>query len=122
MTGRKGQRKRFWSDEEKRSICRQTRAPGVSVAQVARRYAMNSNLIFTWLRDPRFTPAEVDAPGDSGDSNLFLPVEIVGSVAEPEPGPDLETHGPAGDMEELTGLRRSTRSTRNCRPKSACHR
>ena len=97
MTGRKGQRKRFWSDEEKRSICRQTRAPGVSVAQVARRYAMNSNLIFTWLRDPRFTPAEVDAPGDSGDSNLFLPVEIVGSVAEPEPGPDLETHGPAGD-------------------------
>jgi transposase len=67
------------------------------VAQVARRYAMNSNLIFTWLRDPRFAPAEVDAPGDSGDSTLFLPVEIVGSAAEPEPGPDLETHGPAGD-------------------------
>ena len=34
--GKKGQRKRFWSDEEKRSICRQTRAPGVFVAQVAR--------------------------------------------------------------------------------------
>ncbi|MFT3688357.1 hypothetical protein [Paenirhodobacter sp.] len=51
-------------------------------------------LIFTWLRDPRFTPAEVDAPDASGDGTLFLPVEIVGSTAEPEPGP--ETHGPAG--------------------------
>ena len=58
---------------------------------------MNSNLIFTWLRDPRFTPAEVDAPDDSGDGNLFLPVETVGSTAGPEPGPDLETHGPTGD-------------------------
>ena len=97
MTGMKGQRKRFWSDEEKRSICRQTRAPGVSVAQVARRYAMNSNLIFTWLRDPRFAPAEVDAPDDSGDDTLFLPVEITGVAAEPDPGADLEVQGPTGD-------------------------
>jgi len=93
MTGMKGQKKRFWSDEEKRSICRQTRAPGVSVAQVARRYAMNSNLIFTWLRDPRFAPAEVDVPGDPGDGNLFLPVEITGLAAEPDPGSDPEVHG-----------------------------
>lgn len=32
--------KRLWTDEEKWSICFQTTAPGVSVAQVARRYAM----------------------------------------------------------------------------------
>lgn len=97
MTGMKGQKKRFWSDDEKCSICRQTRAPGVSVAQVARRYAMNSNLIFTWLRDPRFAPAEVDAPDDPGDDTLFLPVEITGVAAEPDPGSDLEAHGPTGD-------------------------
>lgn len=65
MAGKRGQRKRFWSDEEKRSICRQARVPGESVAQVSRRYAMNSNLIFTWLRDPRFAPAEVDASGEA---------------------------------------------------------
>jgi hypothetical protein len=35
--------KRLWTDEEKRSICLQTTAPSVSVAQVARRYAMNAN-------------------------------------------------------------------------------
>lgn len=38
--------KRLWTDEEKRSICFQTAAPGVSVARVARRYAVNANLIF----------------------------------------------------------------------------
>ncbi len=52
MAGKKGQKKRFWSDEEKVSICAQTCAPGVSVARVARRYAMNANLIHKWLRDP----------------------------------------------------------------------
>jgi transposase len=47
--------RRSWSDEEKRSICLQTLVPGVSIAQVALRYAMNVNLIFKWLKDPRFT-------------------------------------------------------------------
>ena len=32
-----GRKKRFWSDDEKRSICRQSKVAGVSVAQVARR-------------------------------------------------------------------------------------
>jgi transposase len=39
------QKKQRWPDDEKRSICLQTVAQGVSVAQVARRYAMNANLI-----------------------------------------------------------------------------
>ncbi len=56
MAGKKGQKERFWSDEEKVSICAQTCAPGVSVAQVARRYAMSTNLIHKWLRDPKFAP------------------------------------------------------------------
>ena len=54
MAGKEGQKKRFWSDEEKVSICLQPCTPGVFVAQVARRYAMNANLIHEWLRDPRF--------------------------------------------------------------------
>lgn len=49
-------KKRLWTDEEKWSICFQTTASGVSVAQVARRYAVNANLIFKWLRDPRYAP------------------------------------------------------------------
>ena len=81
MAGKKGQKKRFWSDDEKRSICAQTRVPGVSVAQVARRYAMNANLIHNWLKDPRFAPEpETDELNCHGG---FLPVEIEGSVTVP---------------------------------------
>ena len=72
--------KRLWSDEEKRSICLQTAAPDVSVAQVARRYALNANLIFKWLRDARYAPGSAQA---SADMPCFLPVEIVGQ-ARPE--------------------------------------
>jgi transposase len=82
MSGKKGQKKRFWSDEEKVSICGQTRASGVSVAQVARRYAMNANLIHKWLRDPRFAPdyAEVDV---AEEATTFLPIEIEGTASAP---------------------------------------
>ena len=43
----------------------------MSVAQVARRHALNANLIFKWLKDPRFASADtVEAVP------VFLPVEI----------------------------------------------
>ena len=67
------QTKRLWSDEEKRSICLQTTAPEVSVAQVARRYALNANMIFKWLRDGRSAPGPAQA---AADTPCFLPVEI----------------------------------------------
>ena len=73
--------RRFWSAEEKRSICLQTTAADVSVAQVARRYAMNANLIFAWLRDARFTPEETQA---AADAPCFLPVKIVAHVHRDE--------------------------------------
>ena len=78
--------RRFWSDDEKRRIVAQSHAPGVSVSVVARRYDVNSNLIFTWRRDPRYKPA-ADAEG----APSFLPVEVVS-----EPSPRLE---PAGASE-----------------------
>ena len=66
--------KRLWTDEEKRSICLQTTAPDVSVAQVARRYALNANMIFKWLRDMRYAPGSESVVADAP---VFLPVEIV---------------------------------------------
>lgn len=80
MAGKKGQKKRFWADEEKRSICQQALAPGVSVAQVARRHLMNANLIFKWLKDPRFSPATGETLAGSEDGRVFLPVEVSGSI------------------------------------------
>ena len=68
------QTKRLRSEDGKRSICLQTTPPDVSVAQVARRYALNANLIFKWLRDPRYAPG---AGQSAAQSPCFLPVEIV---------------------------------------------
>ena len=52
----KRRKRRSWSDDEKREICQQTTVPGVSVAQVAGRYAMNANMIHSWAKDPRVAP------------------------------------------------------------------
>ena len=73
------QKKRRWPDDEKRSICFQTTAAGVSVAQVARRYAMNAHLIFKWLKDDRYAPAVDVVP--EADGPVFLPVEIEASAS-----------------------------------------
>ena len=81
MAGKKGQKKRFWSDDEKRSICGQARMAGVSVAQVARRYSMNANLIHKWLRDSRFATDFSDDP---------LEIEGVASSLVSIPPPALE--------------------------------
>ena len=98
MAGRR--KKRFWSDDEKRSICLQAAAPGVSVAQVARRYAMNANLIFKWLKDPRFAPEVVEAEAEPA----FLPVEISPAVSHPEPVEPSGIGPPGGRIEiELAG-------------------
>jgi len=68
-----GRKRRTWSDDDKRTICQQTVASGVSVAQVARRYALNANQIFNWLKDERFAPSH-----DTADTAVFLPIEVCG--------------------------------------------
>ena len=73
--------RRFWSQAEKERIVAQTRVPGVSVSRVARRYDVNANLVFKWLRDPRFSEVETDA-------GRFLPVEVVPDEAVPATDPD----------------------------------
>lgn len=73
----KRRKRRIWSDGEKRAICGQTRVAGVSVSQVARRYDVNANLVFTWLRDARFAAAGTVADEPAIEPSGFLPVRIV---------------------------------------------
>ena len=98
--------KRLWTDEEKRSICFQTVAPGVSVAQVALRYAVNANLIFKWRRDPRYAPDPSPAPG-LPEGSRFLPVEIVAEAKMPPvaatPGNHIEIELAGGHRMRISG-------------------
>ena len=73
-------------------IC-QTRPPSVSVAQVVRRHALIANLIFKWLKDGRFAPADaVEA------TPVFLPVEIHGGEV-PTARMASPAHGAHGRVE-----------------------
>ena len=80
----KRRKRRKWSDDEKRMICAQTVVAGVSVAQVARRYDLNANQIFNWLKDPKFAPD--DHPEE--DEAKFLPVEVIEEPARIETTPE----------------------------------
>ena len=83
MVKRKRRVRRFWPDDEKRRIVAQALVPGVSVAQVARRYDLNANQVFNWLRDPRFQPDD-----DATAPAHFLPIEVIAEPArqrQPEP-------------------------------------
>lgn len=90
----KRRKRRSWSDDEKREICQQTAVAGVSVAQVARRYAMNANMIHTWLKDPRFAPVAEDGV----DGTVFLPVEIEGNVVRDDALPDVPGPSPSAPL------------------------
>jgi transposase len=107
---KRSRRRRIWSDDEKRMICRQARLPGLSVSQVARRYDVNANLVFTWLRDPRFAPEEVEppiealvadtatSPGDAAAT--FLAVELI-EEATAAPSPDAPMASSTSGMMEI---------------------
>ena len=61
---------------------------------------MNANLIFKWLKDPRFAPEVVEAEVEPA----FLPVEISPAVSHPEPMEPPGIGPPGGRIEiELAG-------------------
>lgn len=103
----KRRKRRIWSDEEKRAICGQTRVPGVSVSQVARRYDVNANLVFTWLRDTRFASAGAAREEAGADPPAFLPVEIVDRPRDEDAVPAPASVPAAGTIEiDITGSHR----------------
>ena len=97
--------KRLWTDEEKRSICLHTTITGVSVEQVARRYALNANVVFKWLRDPRFAPEIASAlDGSATEDAFFLPVKIVDRNRDDDAALAIDPAPAVGIIEiEITG-------------------
>lgn len=84
-------KRRNWSDEEKREICQQAVLPGASVAQVARRYSANANMIHNWLKDPRF--AAVPAEQGNVEDGSFVELDLV--PADCPAKPDIAVALPA---------------------------
>lgn len=80
----KRRKRRSWSDEEKREICAQAVLPGASVAQVARRYSANANMIHNWLKDRRFAQAATAAGQVEEASFVELELSPAACPAMPE--------------------------------------
>jgi transposase len=91
-TGGKRSR-RSWSDEAKRRIVEEAVAPGASVADIARRYGVNANLLFNWRKAARMASsaatAAVSAPAapaeaqpDATPACAFIPIGVFGSAKD----------------------------------------
>ena len=83
-------RRRSWTRDEKRRIVDESLQDGASIAEVARRHALNANLLFTWRRKMGVEPSE---PTDLME---MVPVTIARGLAAEEHCPDA-----AGQMEVI---------------------
>ncbi|MGJ0508200.1 MAG: IS66-like element accessory protein TnpA [Methylocystis sp.] len=89
-------RRRYWKKEEKRRIVAESFSDGASVAEVARRYGLNANLLFTWRRQLAATESEANA------APSILPVTIAPSLplalgTSPEAPGRMEIALPGGE-------------------------
>ena len=109
-------RRRSWAVEEKRRIVEETLLPGASVATVARRHAINANLLFSWRRQAHlggtasrsvtatpepaeFVPIGVfDRAADEGPAMVALP------AAGTPPASRLRSPGRAPKLDERPGV------------------
>ena len=108
LSGTIGKRsRRRWSPEEKRRILEEASRPGASIAEVARRYGLNANLVFAWRRilqpaavagegSARSLPASSDLPSSGADASEFIPIGVFAPA---------EDHGPG--LRRLTGPERA---------------
>lgn len=77
------ERRRRWSDEERRQILEDAFSPGACVTQVARRYDVSTALIYTWRRkmcEPVIEPGFAEAliiDGDRAEPSIDPPAIIV---------------------------------------------
>jgi transposase len=84
--------RRRWTTAEKRQIVSEAMAPGASVSGVARRYAVNANLVFKWLRQyPPPASGSVEASDGTGPPDFCAVV-----VEDAAPVGRIEIHLPCG--------------------------
>ena len=86
----RGERRRTWSDEQKRLIVLEAMQPGALATEVARRWGIGTGLIYTWRRQMR--------QGELGAMPVpafaLVTVAPAPAMAEPEP-PALTPEVPA---------------------------
>jgi transposase len=80
-------RRRKWSDDDKARVVEETLRPGTVVADVARRWQVSSQQVFTWRREMRCA--------------AVAPLDFVPIVAEPSPSGPAAAASPAGPPQSV---------------------
>ncbi len=75
-------RRRDWSEDDKARVVAESCAPGAVVSEVARRWQISPQQLFTWRRQAR-AAALVEPPSGA---LCFVPLEPDALAAEPMPG------------------------------------
>ncbi len=92
MTSRPRASRRRWSTEFKKRVVAEASQPGVSNAEIARRYDLNANLLFNWKKkfctEAALIPVEVKADLTNGLPKLITPIpdEHSSTSCAPQPG------------------------------------
>jgi transposase len=99
-------RRRKWPDDDKARIVAEALAPGAVVAEVARRWQVCPQQVFTWRREMRagaaarlgFVPIVAEAPTPTPEPGAApasttpaIEVRLAGAVLRVEPGTDRDT-------------------------------
>jgi len=74
--------RKVYSEAYKQRVVALTFEPGVSVSQVAQRHGLNTNLLFTWRRQPGNMVRAVQAPSKT------VPALLSVTVADPQSAPE----------------------------------
>jgi transposase len=93
----RGERRRIWSDEQKRLILVEAMQPGAMVAEVARRWGIGTGLIYTWRRQLR--------DGELGAMPAPAPAFAQVAVAPPPPVAEVEPPAPMREVPAEAGDR-----------------
>lgn len=97
-------RRRKWSEDDKARVVAETLRPGVVVADVARRWQVSSQQVFTWRREMRraavapvgFVSIVAETPVSAPDTTSPSPslpsieVEVAGAMLRVAPGTDAD--------------------------------
>lgn len=89
------ERRRRWSDADKRQIVEETLAPGSSVSAVAKRHGLHPGQVFDWRRQRR------EGGLGGGLPSGFAPV-VVAAQHSAEPAQSSASHG-TGRIEIVLG-------------------
>ncbi|MGK7871356.1 IS66-like element accessory protein TnpA [Falsiroseomonas sp. E2-1-a20] len=89
-------RRQRWSDDVKARVVAETLEPGAVVAEVARRWQLSSQQVFTWRREARagaaaplgFVPIVTEAAASLAATGPLSPIEVTlaGAVLRIVPG------------------------------------